>query len=390
MTRFDFLFVTSGVPIHQSGGCKVLYALCNELSKSGYRVGMFFRRGTESIRDLWLGRAEPKTKVIRILLKINDSRIGYYTFNPLMRLAYRAMIFPPKFDIVLSKDVKKIFGTHLKNLEIDCLIATNFMEAKFIEHFSSGSVTKILFSQVDERIKEYSGSFSNEAIRLYSAVLPMIVINSKTFNSIQPGMRSLMQVGIDTSYFRVINPPELRADNRILIRLTKGIQKDPEMGIRALYMINSRLQGVKISAYGNMDREDVPEFVDFHKSPTSDELKELYNSAAIFIYPSLFEGMPLSPLEAMACGCAVVSTTNGGSEEYIKDSVNGILVPAADAEIMADKVIQIVGNRTLRVEIAQKAALDAMKFGYVNMMHSFLKAISVLKYSSKVIQRSDL
>ena len=50
------------------------------------------------------------------------------------------------------------------------------------------------------------------------------------------------------------------------------------------------------------------------------------------------EGMPLPPLEAMACGCAVVVTDNGGINEYIKDGVNGLICPIRDSDCLALKL----------------------------------------------------
>lgn len=49
----------------------------------------------------------------------------------------------------------------------------------------------------------------------------------------------------------------------------------------------------------------------FHKSPNVEELRRLYNWADIFIFPSKNEGWGLTPIEAMACGCAVVGTNTG-------------------------------------------------------------------------------
>ncbi|HLH54933.1 MAG TPA: glycosyltransferase family 1 protein, partial [Verrucomicrobiae bacterium] len=48
-----------------------------------------------------------------------------------------------------------------------------------------------------------------------------------------------------------------------------------------------------------------------------EELPELYRAAEVFVYPSLFEGFGFPPLEAMACGCPVISSTRGSLEEIV-------------------------------------------------------------------------
>ncbi len=60
------------------------------------------------------------------------------------------------------------------------------------------------------------------------------------------------------------------------------------------------------------------------------------NGAAVMVYPSLYEGFGLPPLEAMACGTAVVASHVGGIPEVVADGQTGLLVPPDEPQALTD------------------------------------------------------
>lgn len=67
----------------------------------------------------------------------------------------------------------------------------------------------------------------------------------------------------------------------------------------------------------------------------------------VFALTSLWEGLPVVFLEAMATGLPVVATPAGGAREVIKEGVNGFLVPFNDAPAMAEKIVLLLQDRQL-------------------------------------------
>lgn len=63
------------------------------------------------------------------------------------------------------------------------------------------------------------------------------------------------------------------------------------------------------------------------------DLPSLYQAADVFIYPSMFEGFGLPPLEAMACGCPVISSSRGSLGEIVRDAAH-IVDPEDSAAMM--------------------------------------------------------
>lgn len=85
------------------------------------------------------------------------------------------------------------------------------------------------------------------------------------------------------------------------------------------------------------------------------ELPAYYRTLDAFLLPSHQEGLGIVGLEAMACGCPVVSTRCGGPEEYVRDGHNGFLVDG-DPERMAAVLTSLLRDRGLRTSMAREAA----------------------------------
>lgn len=77
--------------------------------------------------------------------------------------------------------------------------------------------------------------------------------------------------------------------------------------------------------------------------------------AAVFTLPSYNEGLPMSMLEAMAAGKAVVVTPVGGIPEAVRDHDNGVLVPVGDVDQLEFAFRQLFRDAALRRSIGSKA-----------------------------------
>lgn len=107
---------------------------------------------------------------------------------------------------------------------------------------------------------------------------------------------------------------------------------------------------------------------------TPNELKDLLQSFDVFVLPSHQEGLCISALEAMACGCPVVSTRCGGAEEFVLDDETGYLVDF-EALQMADAIQRISGDRNLRSRLSMSARqLVVEHYGSERCEHIFWNA----------------
>jgi glycosyltransferase involved in cell wall biosynthesis len=73
----------------------------------------------------------------------------------------------------------------------------------------------------------------------------------------------------------------------------------------------------------------------------------------LFVLPSLFEGLPLSLLEAMAAEKPVIATAIGGTTEVVVDRVSGLLVRPAHHSDLADAINSLLANRAFAMTLAR-------------------------------------
>jgi len=115
------------------------------------------------------------------------------------------------------------------------------------------------------------------------------------------------------------------------------------------------------------------------------DIADLLGKATIFLFPSIREGLPVSVLEAMACGLPVVGFDVPGTSEVISNNENGLLVPVKDSVSMANAVLWLLKNKDLR----QALGNNARKL--VNEKYSWSKVSSELDaaYKKVVMQKCD-
>lgn len=84
-----------------------------------------------------------------------------------------------------------------------------------------------------------------------------------------------------------------------------------------------------------------------------DDVASILASTDLFVLPSLFEGMPMSVLEAMAAGCAVVATDVGGTQDVVVSGQTGLLVPPEDSGALAEAILELLSDEEKRQAFAR-------------------------------------
>ena len=92
------------------------------------------------------------------------------------------------------------------------------------------------------------------------------------------------------------------------------------------------------------------------------DLVVLYNIAAVFVMPSIYEGFGLPVLEAMSCGCPVVTSREGSLTEVAGDAA--FYVDAYDVDSISDGIRKVFSDTRLRKELSEKGIVQAQKFSW--------------------------
>lgn len=188
------------------------------------------------------------------------------------------------------------------------------------------------------------------------------VRDSLIMNGVPPSRIALCPYGVDTERFR----PVEKVDDRPFQILFVG-QLSQRKGIKYLLeaVKDLRLEkaelvlmgGVRGSGDGLKSYEGL--FRHISHVPYS-ELPQYYQSAHIFVYPSLHEGSALAIYEALASGLPVITTPNSGS--VVRDGVDGFIVPIRDIEALKEKILLLYQNKDLRDRMSLQARKRAESF----------------------------
>jgi len=93
-----------------------------------------------------------------------------------------------------------------------------------------------------------------------------------------------------------------------------------------------------------------------------------------FVLPSLWEGMPLALLEAMASGIPVIATEVAGTREVIHHLQNGLLIPPKNVESIVEAFVQLKNGAQLRNNLAQQALMEVRdKYSVQANVNAYLK-----------------
>lgn len=123
--------------------------------------------------------------------------------------------------------------------------------------------------------------------------------------------------------------------------------------IRAFAAIKKHLNGVKLvlaggkgwgfeDIFSEVERFSLQNEVYFPGFVPNEELRLWYAAADLFVYPSLYEGFGLPPLEAMACGTPVMTSNATSLTEVVGEA--GVTIAPHDEELLAETMLELLNN----------------------------------------------
>jgi glycosyltransferase involved in cell wall biosynthesis len=116
---------------------------------------------------------------------------------------------------------------------------------------------------------------------------------------------------------------------------------------------------------------------------SANDLPVMYNLAEFFVYPSLYEGFGLPPLEALACGTPVITSAVSSMPEHVGDC--GILVPPNDPLALSSAIQQLANDEEKRLHFKTKGPQQAENFTWKRTAHQTLQLYHRLDSTEKLV-----
>ncbi len=108
---------------------------------------------------------------------------------------------------------------------------------------------------------------------------------------------------------------------------------------------------------------------------TEQEKADYLNAANLFVMPSSHEGFGISYLEAMAAGCPVIASDQGGQTEFLQSGKHGFLVPVGDVDAIAQSVRTLAETPKLRQKMSEENINLAQSFSWNNIARQYIQLI---------------
>lgn len=354
--------ITVSIPLgsfNLSGGVKVLVALANGMAARGWGV-TFLSPDFAAVLPFPLA---PGVKVMNV-------RTGPAWLPLTVRQVYHyvklALLAARRVDLCLANYFPTAFCAVLSKTFVNRKAAVVY----YVQGYEAVSHGLVAEANAASRVIRY-------LLARLSYRLPGLVICVSRWVQEQVGRADSLVAhapALDLSVFR----PQRRtkADLSVVIGTIgrRGKNKGYNYFLRAMHLLPS-LEHVKVLvASPNANEVSLPHEVpaELIQARCEQAMVDFYNHCDIFVLSSLMEGFPLPPLEAMACGCAVVVTACGGVSDYAQDGVNCLMVPPADPHALARAVWTLCRDARLRAHLIDGGMTTAGRFQRDWMVEGFL------------------
>jgi len=157
--------------------------------------------------------------------------------------------------------------------------------------------------------------------------------------------------------------PSIARDSNLILAVTRFTdQKRVDFLINAFAMIADRQADAHLHIYGSGPLQEAIETlihslnlrsrITIHAPVSQSELCAVYNRAGMVVLNSYHEGFGLALSEAMMCGAPVIGANSGGIVDIVKNNQTGLLVELDNSAALADAMMQLLTDESLRTRLA--------------------------------------
>ena len=327
---------------------------------------------------------------ITIILTEGKDKPNFYPLSPKVKvinldLNFEALwtcSFLKKILVYLPKQCRyrKLLTKELMRLRPDFTISLLRREINFINKIKDGSkkigelhVNRANYRRFDgERpnmIKHLFEKFWMRSLIAHLKELDQFVVLTHEDREAWPELQNVEVIPDPLSFVPCAVSP--LSAKRVIAVGRYHYQKGFDLLLSAWKLVEQQCPEWELAVYGQGERQPYQELL--HKleldterchlyGPTPD-IQQEYLKSSLFVFSSRYEGFGMVLVEAMACGLPVVSfACPCGPKDIIADGEDGYLVEKENVEQLADRLIQMMNDETLRLYMADKAIVNSARF----------------------------
>jgi glycosyltransferase involved in cell wall biosynthesis len=183
--------------------------------------------------------------------------------------------------------------------------------------------------------------------------------------------------GLDLGHFQITRDLANRDQKRVGMLYHRQTWKGSSDGLQVLKRLKERYPNLEAILFGVPRRPaGLPSWIDYETQPSPKRLRDIYNACSIFLQPSHTEGWGLTATESMACGCALVTTDNGGSRDYALDDETALVASSGDVEGLAARISWLLDDEERRIRLAEAGHEYVQRFDWPTAVNSLESLIS--------------
>lgn len=331
-------FLLTGYPWKPSGGFRVVYSYANELVRRGHSVTVVHPRrhppGAVPGEDRLAGRLRGRAD--RLRNRFLRPPLHWQAMDPRVRMS-----FAPGLNAEHVPDADAVFATWWSTAER----VLSYPRSKGLKcHLIQGYETW--------------GGNPDAVDAAWRAPLRKVVIADWLRDVGRrlgvPGDAMVhIPNGIDHETFRIVHPTAGRPEV-VSMLYAEGEWKGANDGLLALELARAERPSMRAIIFGSgRAPRRLPRWAEYVRSPATAELvRNVYNGSSVYLGSSLVEGWYLPGAEAMACGCAVVSTDCLGIRDYAVHKENALLSPPSAPDALAVHLVRILRDPAERARLA--------------------------------------
>ena len=317
------------------GGAAVVFRHAGGLVERGHRVDVIAPRRAPGV---W-------PRVRRGLVRLRDAWHGVEGERPLG-----------------APGVRLLEPTALREVALDAydsVIATGHQTAQPVSVHAPGR--GFYFLQGDER------ALSSRAEATWALPLVRFAVSTWVADLVRDHGHPVVGVvpnAVERADWRCAREPAERGAHVVALYHRHPV-KGPRTLVQALRQLRELVPEVSATVVcARPPSHRLPRWVDVRVRPSPPELRAIYNQAAVCLHTSTVEGWGLVPMEAAACGCAVVATASRGPREYLAPGRSMVEVAVGDATALAHHAARLLEDSETRTAMATAAIQDVSRFSW--------------------------